>query len=100
MKKKILGNALLSFGIILALMSVLPDRLSGVGKAPPPRYTLIDLGTLGGPNSGFNGLPPAMINSAGNVAAGQADTSTPCSFPDPFSDGFVSPAFMWVNGTL
>jgi len=99
MKKKILGNALLSFGIILALMSVLPDRLPGAGKAPPPRYTLIDLGTLGGPNSSFDGLPPAMINSAG-VAAGQADTPTPCSLPDPFSDGFVSPAFMWVNGTL
>src|SRR5215831_21305629 len=99
MKKKILGNALLSFGIILALMSVLPDRLPGAGKASPPSYTLIDLGTLGGPNSFFNGAPPLMVNNAG-VVAGQADTSTTCSLPDPFSDGFVSPAFMWVNGTL
>src|SRR5215472_3998592 len=97
MKRKIVANTLLSLGMLLALAAVLPVKLTfGTPKASPLRYTLIDLGTLGGPNSFFEGVPPPMINNAG-VAAGQADTSTPCSFSDPFTDGFVSPAFMWVN---
>jgi uncharacterized membrane protein len=58
-------------------------------------YKLIDLGTLGGPNSFFNGSPPPMINNQG-TAAGEADTSTPC----PHSNGFVSSAFKWENGAL
>jgi probable HAF family extracellular repeat protein len=71
------------------------------------RYKLIDLGTLGGPNSG---LPAALsLNNRGTVA-GCADTSvsnpeypnfnpflgTPWTLPDPF----VSHAFQWQNETL
>jgi probable HAF family extracellular repeat protein len=58
-------------------------------------YQLIDLGTLGGPNSQVNGGPPPMINNEG-IVAGEADTSTPCAY----LGGFVSPAFKWEKGAL
>jgi probable HAF family extracellular repeat protein len=59
------------------------------------QYKLIDLGTLGGPNSQVNGGPPAMINNAGMVA-GIADTSGLC----PYFAFSISPAFKWQNGAL
>jgi hypothetical protein len=46
--------------------------------AQQTRYKLIDLGTLGGPNSATNGGPPSMINNGG-VIAGIADTTAPCA---------------------
>jgi len=72
-----------------------------------PRYKLVDLGTLGGPNSGLSlGL---MINNQG-VVTGCADTSTadpkypnfnpflgaPWVAPDPF----IFHTFGWQKGTL
>jgi len=57
------------------------------------RYKLIDLGTLGGPNSATNGGPPSMINNRG-VIAGMADTLTPCAY----LGGVLSPAVRWENG--
>jgi probable HAF family extracellular repeat protein len=59
------------------------------------KYRLIDLGTLGGPNSFFNGTPPPMINNRG-VAAGSADSSAPCLY----LGGLKSPAFLWQHGAL
>ncbi|MGE5214309.1 MAG: hypothetical protein ACM3NN_11535 [Nitrospirota bacterium] len=99
MKTKILASTLLSIAMILGLTALLPVGSIVSEPVSHTRYTLIDLGTFGGPNSYFNGAPPAMINRAG-VAAGAADTSTACSLPDPFSDGFVYPAFKWENGEL
>lgn len=60
------------------------------------RYKLIDLGTLGGPNSGNNG-ESLVMNSEGGVA-GFADTLD----PDPFcfSDCFAFHAFRWRDGVL
>ncbi len=82
MKTKILRNIFLNLGVILALAAVLPVQLTfGRLKAPPPRYKLVDLGTFGGPNSFFDGGPLAGLNNGG-IAAGQADTSTPCSLVD------------------
>jgi probable HAF family extracellular repeat protein len=63
-------------------------------------YKLIDLGTFGGPNSGFNG-GSVVVNNEGTVA-GVADTAA----PDPFNpicfnfDCFVQHAFRWHNGVL
>lgn len=71
------------------------DNPSPDHKAKHQRYKLVDLGTLGGPNSFFNGGPPPMINNEG-VAAGEADTSAPCLY----LGGFVSPAFKWQDGVL
>jgi uncharacterized membrane protein len=79
------------FAMTLFGALAIPVRLA----AQHTRYKLIDLGTLGGPTSQVNGSPPPMINNKG-VVAGEADTSTPCSY----LGGFVSPAFRWENGVL
>ena len=65
-----------------------------------PRYKLIDLGTLGGPEyySDFSGFPPRLLNEQGTVVGGM-DTAVPdpaCINPDCF----VSHAFEWQNGQL
>jgi tetratricopeptide (TPR) repeat protein len=84
MKTKILASTLLTLGVIFAFAAIRPvGVMFATPNGFPPRYTLIDLGTFGGPNSYFNGAPPAMINSAG-VAAGAADTSTACSLRDAY----------------
>src|SRR5215472_13549048 len=89
----------IGFLVLLAL----PVQLA----AQQTRYRLIDLGTLGGPNSfpspaGQNsfGQGVVMLNNAGRVA-GWADTT----IPDPFSFGndglcLITHAFQWDNGTL
>lgn len=68
-------------------------------------YKLIDLGTLGGPNSSpvFGGVTTRTLNSRGTVV-GEADISS----PDPISqncglienDCLVTHAVKWQNGVL
>ena len=60
------------------------------------RYRLIDLGTLGGPNS-TEGPQAPIVTETGSVV-GVADTS----IPDPlcFSDCFIGHAFRWKKGIL
>ncbi len=70
----------------------------------PQQYTLIDLGTFGGPGS-FVGFNVAAVNNQGTVVGG-ADTPTPNPYypndnpligpPDPF----VLHAFQWQKGVL
>src|SRR5438128_1573265 len=60
-----------------------------------PRYRLIDLGTLGGPNSSETVEFP-YINNRG-IVVGFADTD----IPDPFNPGgFIPHAFRWKQGVL
>ena len=70
-------------------------------------YQVIDLGTLGGPNSFVNevfyeidgGTAGARVISDQGIVAGQADTAT----QDPlcyFDDCFFNHTFQWQNGTL
>jgi probable HAF family extracellular repeat protein len=68
------------------------------------RYKLIDVGTLGGPNSTvaapfFAGVAVASLSQKGSFV-GQADTSTPDPFgPNCFnSDCYVSHAITWEDG--
>ena len=80
MKTKILASTLLSIGVILAFVAVLPVELTfGTPKASPPQYRLIDMGTFGGPASYLtnpgNGLGFSVLNDAG-VLVGRSDTST------------------------
>ncbi len=84
--------------ITLFAVLALPVQLA----AQQPRYKLIDLGTLGGPDSFPTpaGSGVVMLNNAGTVA-GWADTT----IPDPFcfgNDGLclITHAFRWHNGTL
>src|SRR5258708_17743014 len=61
---------------------------SGRAQAIPPRYTLTDLGTLGGKQSIAYG-----INAKGQVV-GSADTTASLVL------GFSPHAFLWENGTM
>lgn len=66
-------------------------------------YKLIDLGTLGGPNSSpvFGGVTTRALNSRGTVA-GEADTSTPDPIPLNCglieNDCLITHAVKWQNG--
>jgi probable HAF family extracellular repeat protein len=86
---------------ILASMALAASAHAG---APYP-YTLIDPGTFGGPNSGFDG-PGVPISSNGTLV-GTADTTTldsdyPNCPPPPggCSDPYIQHAFGWSNGRL
>src|SRR5215471_18362133 len=85
---------------ILIAATLVTVRLSAqqtMTQAPDnniPRYRLIDLGTLGGPNSAETVEFP-FINNAGMVV-GFADTA----IPDPNPEGFVFHAFRWKAGPL
>lgn len=68
-------------------------------------YKLIDLGTLGGPNSYNESIPPEIIINSEGVAAAYADTSAPDPFfPNCFtfdpSDCVVNHAFVWKRGVV
>src|SRR5207248_2774931 len=69
-----------------------------------PRYKLIDLGTLGGPSSGFD-FYTQIVNNRGTVVGG-ADTPNPDPFDPPFDPNCVAPgcflqhAFQWRKGFL
>lgn len=83
--------------VLWVLVGNLLNAQSTTLKSKPrhSKYKLIDLGTLGGPNSFFNRGPPAVINNRGMIGA-EADTAEPCSY----FDGFVSPAVTWHNDEL
>jgi probable HAF family extracellular repeat protein len=72
-----------------------------------PKYKLLDLGTLGGPTSGFSPFSQVILNEAG-IAAGGADTSTadpnypnfsPFIAPNPL-DPFIQHALQLQNGVV
>jgi len=77
------------------------------GSTQHHHYKVIDIGTLGGPNSIVNevfyeidgGTAGARMISDQGIVAGQGDTST----ADPlcyFDDCFYPNTFQWQNGTL
>ena len=70
MKTKILRNTLFGLSVIFALAAALPVQLAGKpSRAQHPRYRLIDLGTLGGPNS--SQTAPAEKMKDASTAPGQ-----------------------------
>jgi probable HAF family extracellular repeat protein len=85
----------LSTWITVVLLVALPAQL----VAQSTRYKLIDLGTLGGPNSVFEG-PPAVTNAGS--AVGESDTL----IADPYAPNclqstcLVNHTFSWKNGVL
>jgi len=101
------GNGINNRGIA-AGYSNLPDNLSrhAVIWRNDSSHTLVDLGTLGGPNSSvtWNGK-----NDRG-VVAGIAQTDIPeplgenwssvAFFPGPNNVGFITLGFVWKNGTM
>jgi len=86
--------------VLLAVLSI-PVGLAAQDKKDHDQhhsYELIDVGTLGGPNSYF--IFGVGINKHGTVV-GFADTSIPDPFaPNCFIDCFVNHAFKWEQGVL
>jgi probable HAF family extracellular repeat protein len=85
---------------LAAQQSIVPNQ-----RPAHHRYKLIDLGTLGGPNSYNESIPPEIIISPAGVAAAYADTSAPDPFfPNCFtfdpSDCVVNHAFVWQRGVV
>lgn len=97
--------------IVLLVMLALPAGLQAQGKqlSNPEnhRYQLVDLGTLGGPNSYLPLLAPyhdAVASSSlsqSGAFAGFSDTSALDPYnPFCFFDCFVSHAIAWKNGKV
>jgi probable HAF family extracellular repeat protein len=97
-------TAVAVFATLIFSVSLAAQEMQKVNK---PRYKLIDLGTLGGPTSGFSPFSQVILNEAG-TAAGGADTSTADPnypnfnlfvAPNPL-DPFIQHAFQWQNGVV
>jgi probable HAF family extracellular repeat protein len=102
-------NLILAIAIaVVAAMTTSTDlaaqqATTSANKAQHHHYKFIDLGTLGGPNSG---VPTGFFLDAGaqvitnqGIVIGTADTS----IPDPlcfFDDCFYPHAFRWKNGAI
>jgi probable HAF family extracellular repeat protein len=84
---------------VLLGMLAIPARVSAAQA--PPHYTVIDLGTLGGPQNYINN-PGAVLNNRGMVALFGADINA----TDPHADNCFNPdcyrshAAVWQNGHL
>jgi probable HAF family extracellular repeat protein len=93
---------------VIAITLFAALALPGQVAAQHTRYKLVDIPTLGGPNSYTTPAGPGvlMLNNAGAVA-GWADTTTPdpTCLSNPFTsapDGscLLTHAFRWENGSL
>jgi probable HAF family extracellular repeat protein len=99
----------LSLVASLATIALLGLASPSLGTAQPPksahyRYTLIDLGTLGGPQADVGNFPFPAENNRGLVV-GQADTPLadpylPSENPAFGGDPFVQHAFSWHDGVI
>ena len=93
--------------IALAPFGVLVATLPSAAQELPQhhQYRLVDLGTLGGPNSYppgdfFEGFSTHSLSAAGTFA-GAADTSIPDRYDDCFNeDCMVGHAVRWRDGSL
>jgi probable HAF family extracellular repeat protein len=90
--------------VISAAAAAASSMAAPLSREHHTRYKLIDVGTLGGPNSGtvqpfFDGVVAPSLDQK-ETFAGQADTSTPDPFvPNCFnSDCYVSHAIKSVDG--
>jgi probable HAF family extracellular repeat protein len=84
--------------IAITILSALAIPTRQAAAQPAPAYTLIDLGTFGGP-SAYLDLPGQTMNAEGTLV-GQADSST----PDPYAPNCITPdcvdlvGFEWRDG--
>jgi probable HAF family extracellular repeat protein len=89
----------------MALLVALANPLWLAAQEHPTKhqkYTLIDLGTFGGPAGYYNSSGGNIILNNRGIDSGSADTSTSDPYyPNCFNpDCFVSHAFRWDSGVL
>ena len=91
--------ATITFLALLAIPVQLAAQEFSAALKKQPRYRLIDLGTLGGPNSAEFEFP--FINNRG-VIAGAADTALPDpNAPDCYDPNcFIIHGFVWRHGVM
>jgi probable HAF family extracellular repeat protein len=98
-RTRTLALSILSAVVVAAL---LPIDAADARPLHTPRYRLVDVGTLGGPNAEVDG--PARQITASGAVLGLADTSVPND--DYPNDGFcgdhalIGHAFSWQHGRL
>jgi probable HAF family extracellular repeat protein len=109
-KEAVMKSTRVACMTVVALFAVLatPVRASAQAQTTKrPKYKPIDLGTLGGPSSGFSPFNQVILNEAG-TAVGGADTSTADPnyrnfnifvAPNPL-DPFIQHAFEWQNSVV
>jgi len=91
--------------ITTKLMRVAVTALLAALTLPVPsaaqhtRYKLIDVGTLGGPNSYFSFIGASSLTNH-TVVTGSADTATPVSSQFCFIDCFLAHTFLRRDGVL
>jgi probable HAF family extracellular repeat protein len=88
----------LSLVLLAVLLVAVVVMIASASSAASYPYTLVDLGTFGGPN-GFQNYPGALTEDG--TAIGEADT--PAADPNApicFSDCNISPGFEWQHGRL
>jgi len=95
-----------TIALSLIALTAIPIQLSAQDNSEKsnhqPRYKLIDLGTLGGPQSWTYGESTRSLSSDG-IVGGLADTATldPNPIQNPyvvFNDGYLHHGFRWENG--
>ncbi len=81
--------------VMLFAVLALPIQLAAQGHH---RYKLVDLGTLGGPNSGQL-APGQSLNDSGTVITAESDLPVPDPYaPNCLQDCFLSHAMKWEKG--
>jgi probable HAF family extracellular repeat protein len=101
-KSKIrIGFIMVALCFALAISSGLPAQEQTQDQEHPRehrRYKLVEIGTLGGPNSYFTFIS-RPLNDHG-VATGFSDTPVAVTPPFCFIDCYVADAFRWQDGVL
>ena len=93
------------FGVLVTTLPSAAQELPQQNKKNHHQYQLVDLGTLGGPNSYlpggfFEGFATQSLSAAGTFA-GEADTAIPDPYDVCFNiDCMVGHAVQWRGGSL
>jgi probable HAF family extracellular repeat protein len=88
--------------VAVAVLAIPISVTAQTHRLSSPRYTLTDVGSLGGPNHGVAETQPVTLNNRGQVA-GTADTATPNPYANDGvfnNDPYVEHTFLWRNGHL
>lgn len=93
--------------LILVATVAIPVQLTAQDKQDRHlhhHYQLVQIPTLGGPGANFfdNTNNIAVLNDRGNASGGAADTLIPDPYSPPYwwSNGNITHAFLWQNGSL
>jgi probable HAF family extracellular repeat protein len=92
---RLVSTRIAAVAVLAVTLLAAASSAAAASPAPNLRYRVVDLGTLGGPNSAETVEFP-YVNNAGLVV-GFADTATPN--PDN-EEGFVFHAFSWRGGPM